>query len=420
MINLSQGENLRFFIPLLSLPLFLYGYTLDELVEISYQNQLVASVSHTVSSKEKAYESAQSSYLPSITLGASYQNAYEESPALAQDTLKVQANLRYNLYDGGQSSQIFKQLDASVNQSKESLNAMKNDIALDVTRLYFEYLSLLADKEATTQEMKQLQAELERLELFFKSGSATQDEVYKIDSRLKNATVTFHETELNIQKVLHTLEYYTTQEILEIQEGSFIELPQDVVNEIRPDIKALEFDASAALYDAKSTQSLNYPTLYFDNTLSHNEFYFNDKSKESDFLIETQNIAMLNLSWNILDFGATTQAYEAKQDAYLSKRALMEYEKHRADVDFRLAKKSLGIAELKVEASEATLQAATSTYDLIRFKYQNGTIDNVAYLQALSEKYSAQRVLERAKNDLQIKKAELIYHSGHTIKEFLK
>ena len=411
---------MRLFTSLLSVPLFLYAYTLDELVTISHQNQLVASATHTVASKEKVYESAQSSYLPTITLGASYQNAYEESPALAQDTLKVQANLRYNLYDGGQSSQIFKQLDASVSQSKESLHAMKNDIALDVTRLYFEYLSLLADKEATTQEMKQLQAELERLELFFKSGSATQDEVYKIVSRLKNATVTFHEIELSIQKVLHTLEYYTTQEISEIQEGSFVALPEDLANEIRPDIKALEFDVNAALYEARSTQSLNYPTLYFDNTLSHNEFYFNDKSKESDFLIETQNIAMLNLSWNILDFGATTQAYEAKQDAYLSKQALMEYEKHRADVDFRLAKKSLSIAELKIEASEATLQAATSTYDLIRFKYQNGTIDNVAYLQALSEKYSAQRALERAKNDLQIKKAELIYYSGHSIKEYLK
>lgn len=417
---LHQGEKLKFLPSLLSLPLVLYGYTLQELVAIAHQNQLVASATHTVASKEKSYESAKSSYLPTITLGVNYQNAYEESPAMAQNTLKTQANLRYNLYDGGQSTEIFKQLDASLGASQESLHAMKNEIALDVTRLYFEYLSLLADKDATTQEMKQLQAELERLELFFKSGSATQDEVDKIVSRLKNATVLFHETELSIQKVLHTLEYYTTQEILDVQEGAVVTLPADVSNEIRPDIKALEFDMSAAMYDAKSTQSLNYPTLYFDDTLSHSEFYFSDKNKESDFLIATQNIASLNISWNILDFGATTQAYEAKQQAYLSKRALVEYERHRADVDFRLAKKSLSIALLKIEASEATLKAATSTYDLIRLKYQNGTIDNIAYLQALSEKFSAQRGLERAKNDLQVKKAELLYYSGTSIKEFLQ
>jgi len=84
-----------------------------------------------------------------------------------------------------------------------------------------------------------------------------------------------------------------------------------------------------------------------------------------------------------------------------------------------LQKKSLEIAKLKTESTQATLDAASSTYELIKFKYQNGTIDNVAYLLALSEKYDAKRGYERAMNDLEIKKAELIYYSGKDIKEFL-
>ncbi|MDQ1244038.1 MAG: hypothetical protein QG565_378, partial [Campylobacterota bacterium] len=79
----------------------------------------------------------------------------------------------------------------------------------------------------------------------------------------------------------------------------------------------------------------------------------------------------------------------------------------------------LEIAKLKTESTKATLDAAASTYELIKFKYQNGTIDNVAYLLSLSEKYDANRDYDRALNDLEIKKAELIYQSGKDVREFL-
>ena len=52
-------------------------------------------------------------------------------------------------------------------------------------------------------------------------------------------------------------------------------------------------------------------------------------------------------------------------------------------------------------------------------RYENRTIDNVAYLQSLSEKFDAQRDYERALLDVEMKKAELIYYSGKDIKEFL-
>ena len=410
---------MKAFLPLLCLPLFLYSHTLEELVEISHKNRVVEAASFSVNAKEKAYESTQSGYLPTINIGGAYLNTYKETPASAQNTLRANASLQYILYDGGKKDALYDQLLYTVDAGKENLEAVKNTISLDVTRLYFAYLSLSADKEATHQEIKQLEAELQRLEMFYKTGSVTRDEVDKIDSRLKNADVVLNEIELGIQRVLHTLEYYTTQEITIINPGSTLKIETVQSSQTRPDIKVLEFEAQALMSEALTRKSNNLPTLFFDNTLSYSEYYFDDKVYEKNSLPNEQNVASLNFAWNVFDFGATTEAYESKQFEYLAKKATLDYEKNKADVNYRLAKKELDLANLNIKATKATLDAASSTYELIKLKYQNGTIDNVAYLQALSEKFSAQRGYERAKNDVEIKKAEVLFYSGHTIKEFL-
>ncbi|MDT8339742.1 MAG: TolC family protein [Sulfurimonas sp.] len=409
---------MKFLFPVLFIPIFLYSYTLDELIELSHKNRVVESATHSLSAKEKAYESSKSSYLPTLELGATYQNVYEETAALAENSLRVQASFKYTLYDGGKKGSLYNQLESSIDASKQNVEATKNNISLDVARLYFGYLSLESDKEATSQEIEQLKAEFKRLDLFYKSGSATKDEVDKIDSRLKNSVVMLNEIELESQRILYTLEYYTTQKIQKIDEGSVVALNEQEKT-LRADIEALEYDALSVLHEAKTKKSENLPKIYFDNTLSYSEYYFDDKSLESDFLVDTQNIAMLNLTWNVFDFGARTKAYESKFQEYLSKKSTLEHEKHRADVEYRFAKKALEIARLKVDATKATLDAASSTYELVKFKYQNGTIDNVAYLESMSEKYDAARGYKRALLDLEVKKAELIYYSGKDIKEFL-
>lgn len=403
---------------MLCIPIFLYSYTLDELIELSHKNRVVESATHQLSAKEKAYDSSKSSYLPTLELGGTYQNVYEETPALAQNSLKVQASLKYTIYDGGKKGSLYDQLESGIDASRQNVEAIKNSISLDVARLYFEYLSLESDKDATNQEIEQLKAEFKRLDLFYKSGSTTKDEVVKIDSRLKNAMVMLSEIELESQRILHTLEYYTTQKIQKIDEGSVVTLNEQE-RVARADIESLEYEALFVLHEAKTKKSENLPKVYFDNTLSYSDYYFDDKSLESSFLVDTQNIAMLNLSWNVFDFGARTKAYESKFQEYLSKKSALEHEKHRADVEYRFAKKALEIAKQKVDATKATLDAASSTYELVKFKYQNGTIDNVAYLESMSEKYDADRGYKRALLDLEVKKAELIYYSGKDVKEFL-
>lgn len=406
-------------ISLLCVPLFLYSYNLEELVEISLKNRVVEAASLNVHAKEKAYESTKSGYLPSVDVGGSYMNKYKETPAAAQNTLQANASLQYTLYDGGKRGALYDELLYNVDTSKENLEAVKNNISLDVTRLYFDYLSFIAHKDATNEQIKQLEAELQRLQMYYETGSVTRDEVDKIDSRVKIETVVLNEIDLDIQRVLYTLEYYTTEQISTINAGSKVNLPETAVVKTRPDIKALEYETKALMSNAQTIKSANNPTLYFDNTYTYSEYYFDDKSLESAFLVNSQNVASLNVEWNLFDFGSTNEAYESRQFDYLSKKASLDFQVNKANVDYRLAKKELEIIKLKIDATKATLDAASSTFELIKLKYQNGAIDNVAYLQSLSEKYGAQRVYEKAKNDFEIKKAEVLYYGGQNIQEFL-
>lgn len=401
-----------------SMPIFLYSYNLQELVELSHKNRLVESSSYNLNSKQSSYESIKSSYLPKIEVGLNYQNAAKESSVISQNSLKGSASLKYTLYDGGKKEDLYNRYLTNIDASKKSIEALKNDISLEVVKIYYDYLSFLADKEATKGVISQLNAEHERLKNFFEVGSVTKDEVDKIDSRVKNAILNLHEIDLNIQKALHSLEYYTMQENITIDNGSSVKYRDNDVD-VRADIKAIELDTTSILYEAQSIKSANLPTILFDNTLSHTEYYFDDRSKNSSFLINTQNIATLNLSWNIFDFDATTKNYKSKYYEYLSKKSTLEYEKHKAAVDYRLAKKSLEIALLKIDASKSTLDAAEVTYSLVKVRYEGGVVDNVAYLQSLSEMYDAKRAYHRALYDVELKRAELLYFSGKDIKEYL-
>lgn len=410
---------MKFFLPILCLPVFLYSYSLNELLELSHNNRVVESAKHTLTSKELLYDSSKSSYLPSIDIGANYQNASVETAALAQNSLKFQASLTYTIYDGNKKENLYKKLESSIDSSKSTLEATKNSISLDVSRLYFEYLGLEADKEATSQALEQLKEELKRVEFFYEAGTVTKDEVVKIDSRVKNTLVLLQEIELKSQRVLHTLEYYTSKRVEYLEDNARIKLPLEDKETLRADIKALEYEATALMHEANIEKSQNRPLVYLDDTVTHTEYYFDDESSKSSFLVDDQNIAMLSMTWNIFDFGARTKAYESKLQEYLSKKSMLEYEKSKANSEYRLAKKALLIAQEKVKSTQAVVEAASLAYKLIKFKYENQTIDNVAYLLALSEKFNAQRDAKRALYELEIRKAEFIYYSGKDIKEFL-
>ncbi|PUE63721.1 TolC family protein [Arcobacter caeni] len=400
-------------------PLFLSAQNLEELVNLSIQNKLVDSSQKSLDSIKDEYKSIKSGYLPSVDVGANHSITDKETTSVPKNSSKTYASISYELYDGGKKSDIYDSYESNIKSSEKSLEALKNDISLNVVTYYYNYLSYISQKEAKEKEIEQLDSELTRLSRFLDAGTTTEDEVQKIISRLESSKVTLQELELEILTILHNLEYITGEKVT-ISAGSNVkELENNAQTDLRFDLKSLEYNVEAKLANSKSEKSGYLPTITLDNTYSYYDSNFDNKAYESN-AIDHQNIASANLKWNIFSFGETKYKYESKYKDYLSLKSQLEYEKNKANVDLELAIKSYEISKLKIKSSEANLKAATTAYDVIKSKYQNGLIDNVAFLESLSEKFTALSQLKTSQNDLEIKKAKILYYSGKKLEEYIK
>ncbi|MBP7226340.1 MAG: TolC family protein [Aliarcobacter sp.] len=398
-------------------PLFLYSQNLEELVNLSIQNKLVDSSIQNLDSIKDEYRSVKSSYLPSLDVGAGHSITDNETASLAKNSSKAYASLNYVLYDGGKKSDIYDSYESTIKSADESVLALKNEIALNVINYYYDYLSNISKKEAKIKEIEQLDSQLQRLSRFLDAGTTTEDEVQKIISRLENAKVVLQEIELNMQTIVHNLEYITGQEV-NIQSGSSIsEFKSDNEKDLRFDLKSIEFDLQTKLANSRSEKSAYLPTITLDNTYTYYDNNY-EGNYSNDF--EHQNILSANLKWNLFSFGKTKYKYESKYKEYLSEKSKFEYEKNKADTDLKLALKAYDISKLKIKSAEANVKAADATFDVIKSKYENGLIDNVAFLESLSEKSDALSQLKTSQNELEIKKANIIYHSGKKLQEYIK
>lgn len=401
----------------LSFPAFLFSEGLNDLIEMSLKNKNVMSSQRNIESVQEEYKSAKKSYLPSVSVGAGYTDVSHETAALADNSLNAYVDVSYSIYDGGKKDLTYKSYESQIKTSKEDLISLKNEVSLDVVEYYFNYLTYVSQKDAKIKEIEQLNAQYERLSKFLNVGTTTIDEVDSIVSNMQSANVELHELELNIQTVLHELEYITGRKV-SINDGSYISI-NDESGELRNDIKSLKQAMQTQLINAKSVKTTNNPQVNLDNTYTYTNYNY-ENSSYADSALDNQNVLSVNVTWNLFDFGSNDASYNAAYKSFLSSKSAYEYEKNKAEVDLRLAKKSYEIYKLKIKSANAGLRAAISTYDITKSKYENGLVANVSFLEALSDKSDAQSSLSSAKNDLEISKANLMYQKGKNVWEYVK
>ncbi len=400
-------------------PIFLYSQNLEELVNLTIENRLVESSKQNLDALKDEYKSVQRGYLPKLDAGASYSINEHEYPNNPKKRANAYGSLNYLLYDGGKKYDIYDGYETNIKSGEKSLDALKNNLSLTVIQYYFDYLSLEAKKDAKQKEIEQLTAQEDRIGRFYNAGTTTEDELQKIVSRLQNAIVELQESELNIITITHNLEYITGTQV-SITDGSKLEDINNLIQKSpRFDIQALDFETQSKQSVAQAQKSGYYPTITLDNTFNYYDNNYDRKINDTD-INNHQNVASANMKWNLFSFGQTKYQYESKQKEYLASRSNFEYEKNKADVDLQLALKSYNIAKAKIKSTEATLKAAQSAYEIIKSKFENGLIDNVAFLQSLTEKYDAISQHKKAINDLEVKKATIIYHSGEKLQEYIR
>lgn len=395
-------------------PLFTFAGNLPELLSLAEANKHVeASRFELEAAKEKEY-ATKSGYMPSLSLGAN-QTFNQEENILSPDKSRTgTATLSFTLYDGGKREALFEQQQALVRSATFSLASVQNNNALNVIYYYYNYISTLASKESTLQKMEQLQAERYRLEKYLFVGSATADELQKIISTIEQTKVDLLTLENTLNNISNTLEYLTGQ-MVTVEAGSTIAFQEGRAEDAtRFDILALEQSVESSKAEAQAAKAPHLPTLKIEDTYSQFKNDFSNPAWNSD--VDHQNTVQLTMQWKIFDFGSTSATYQAAQKMYLSKNSDLAYEKNKAKASFKSAQNSYKTALAKIEAAKARLSASETTYEYVKKKFQQGIVNNVTYLDALSDKFNAQSQLQTALNEVEYQKAVLLYEMGKEIK----
>jgi len=395
-------------------PLFAFAGNLPQLLNLAEQNKQVESSRYSLEAAKEQEYATKSGYMPSLSLGGNQSFNKEETMTTPEKSRIGSATLSFTLYDGGKREALFDQQQALVKSATFSLASVQNNVSLNVIYYYYNYISTLASRESTLQKMEQLEAERYRLEKYLSVGSTTADELQKIISNLEQAKVDLLTLDNTLNNISNTLEYLTGQEV-KVEAGSSIVFQEGKVDDTkRFDILALEESVQSARAEAEVAKAPHLPTIKIEDSYSRFKYDYANPAWQSDN--DHQNTIQLTVQWKIFDFGSTSASVQAAQKNYLAKSSDLAYEKQKAKASYKSAQNSYKTALAKIEAAKAKLAASEMTYELVKKKFQQGIVNNVTYLDALTDKFNSRSQLQTALNEVEYQKAVLLYEMGKEIK----
>ena len=395
-------------------PLFAFAGNLPQLLSLAEQNKQVEASRYSLEAAKEQEYATKSGYMPSLSLGGNQSFNKEETMLAPEKSRTGSATLSFTIYDGGKREALFDQQKALVKSATFSLASVQNNASLNVIYYYYNYISTLASKESTVQKMEQLEAERYRLEKYLSVGSVTADELQKIISTIEQTKVDLLTLDNTLNNISNTLEYLTGKEV-SVEAGSTITLQEAKMDEAtRFDILALEESVQSSKAEAEAAKAPFLPILKIEDSYSRFKYDYSNPAWESD--TNHQNTVQLTMQWKIFDFGSTSASVQAAQKNYLSKSSDLAYEKQKAKASYKSAQNSYKTALAKIEAAKAKLSASEMTYELVKKKFQQGIVNNVTYLDALTDKFNARSQLQTALNEVEYQKAVLLYEMGKEIK----
>ena len=399
-------------------PVMMYADTLQELIEsATHSNDMVISKKMVQESKLKEVESAQNSYYPTLDIGGAYQNLEEKTPNIAGDIYTGYAKVGLDLYDGGIKSSTIDVNKALLDASKFDTSAYKKSLELAITQDFYNIKSEEGTLQSLEEKNNQLEAELERIKEFYKVGSATTDQIDRLQAALSNNLYQIDTTKYQILSLKKLLSIKVGKSV-ETLDDSIIIAPQSVAKESSDAIKALKANASSYEYAARGASAVYYPQLRIEDTYSFYDYGRTDIAHPEG--LDKQNKLMLTLNMRLFDGFSANKQKEAKLLYKSALEAQIKQASQTQEANIELAHSKIETTKAQIQSAKSSLESATSAYETIAQKYKVGVVDNVTYLDALTTKTNAKVQYGIALNNLQIAYATYYYYTNNTIKEYIK
>jgi len=405
----------------LVLPALLYAEGLNTLIESAKNsNHMLKASALNMKAKAKELESQKSSYYPTVDIGAAYMSFNGVSPFQAGDTLNVYAKAGVDLFDGFRKSSLVNQKKSFYEASQYDLASAQKSLTLSVVQDFFNIKSAEATLTALEEKSHQLKADIKKIKKFKAAGLASQDYVDKLLSAYEGNNYQVESLKLNIKTLKNYLSLKSGMEVNTL-DATTLATPQTLEFVPSEAIKSLEKQADALDATAKASNASYYPQVRLEDTYGYYDYSRDDGVKKMGIdQLDKQNKIALMANMRLFDNGVVKKQ---KQAIKIQKQALQEQINQKIleeKIGYKLSLDTLETATVNIKSAKSAFRAAKSVYKTIKAKFNAGIVDQVTYLDALSQKTAAQARFQKAQNDYEIAKATYYFTSNKNIKDYIK
>lgn len=391
----------------------LYAVSLKELlnsIEVTNENYQAQQALQQMAKKQ--YESASKDNFPTLNLIGAYENNSKVLEHEPEDILYGELKASYTLYDGGRITNN-KLAKKSLHESQKfNTQYLKQEIMLDVIREYFSFQNSKSAIEVLNYKINELDEQIRKSEILVKNDLATKDKLQALIASKKESLYDIETLKIDLENSILQLSLLTGLDILPQDNDKLLE--PIYKEEQRYDIEAKKLEAQSLKYNEKMHNYL--PTISINNSLKKQKYLdydeiYNDK---------LNNQISLQINIPIFDFGKISKDKEASQLETLALNKEIEYKEKSIQIERKLALKSLESSKIKLDSAIAALEATNTTYEFSKKRFDANLISYTEYLTELTKKQDANYRIILAKNDFELKKANLAFALGIDLLTLIK
>ena len=393
--------------------------SLKTLIVHARHNGLVQAKTLNVRAKERAIDAAERAYAPTVDLGLRHRIT---SPVTRQapgttSTAFVRASM--NLFDGGRKAKTIEakrfERDAALFEQK----AFASSTALKVVRQYFTLKKLRANLDALHQRSRELQAQLDRVRKLKTAGMATTEMVDKLKAAREDNVYRVENTRLAIESAEANLRLLSGLSARHLKRNYFRE-PRHVGFRVFDGTRAMQAQARAIGKNAEAIGAAYAPQVNMSYTYSRTGFSDLAPGVPPASMPDHNHAFELSAGMRLYDGGAIARKSEAVQYQKLALRAKIRHAIKEQKMNYTLARKRLRAVAAQIRSARAALRAARSSYAATRKRFEAGVVDNVTYLDALSQRTMAQARYQATRYDYEIAKAVYYFYAGHALERYVR
>lgn len=391
----------------------LYAVSLKELlnsIEVTNENYQAQQALQQMAKKQ--YESASKDNFPTLNLIGAYENNSKVLEHEPEDILYGELKASYTLYDGGRITNN-KLAKKSLHESQKfNTQYLKQEIMLDVIREYFSFQNSKSAIEVLNYKINELDEQIKKFEILVKNDLATKDKLQALIASKKESLYDIETLKIDLENSILQLSLLTGLDILPQDDDKLLE--PIYKEEQRYDIEAKKLEAQSSKY---SSEKYNYlPTISINNSLKKQEYLHYDEIYND----KLNNQLSLQINFPIFDFGKISKDKEASQLETLALNKEIEYKEKSIQIERKLALKSLESSKIKLDSAIAALEATNTTYEFSKKRFDANLISYTEYLTELTKKQDANYRIILAKNDIELKKANLAFALGIDLLTLIK